>query len=66
MWLKHVEPILGGSATVVTQTGAEQLTFTRNSTVGFTALELHLLADWLESPQFPLGLHTFIAPPSPP
>jgi len=39
------------------------LTFARKSTLGFTALELHLLADWLESPRFPHGLHTFPAPP---
>ena len=63
LWLKNVEPMLAESATFVTQTGAEQLAFTRKSTIGFTALELHLLADWLESPQFPHGLHTFLAPP---
>jgi hypothetical protein len=34
----------------------------RDATVGLNAFELHLLADWLESPQFPLGLHTFLAP----
>jgi hypothetical protein len=45
------------------RTGPAQLDFTRQSTVGFNALELHLLADWLESPQFPHGLHTFLAPP---
>jgi hypothetical protein len=63
LWLKKVEPLLGDSTTFVTRTGAEQLTFTRKSTIGFTALELHLLADWLESPEFPHGLHTFLAPP---
>ncbi|MGD0413686.1 MAG: hypothetical protein ABSC18_18510 [Verrucomicrobiota bacterium] len=63
LWLKNVGPMLGGSATFVTQTGAERLTFTRKSTIGFTALELHLLGDWLESPQFPHGLHTVNAPP---
>ena len=62
LWLKNLEPMLGDSTTLVTQTGPEQLGFTRNSTVGLTALELHLLADWLESPQFPRGLHTFPAP----
>ncbi len=62
-WLKTVEPLLGVSATKVTRSGPEQLSFTRTSTVGFTALELHLLADWLESPQFPHGLHTLLAPP---
>jgi hypothetical protein len=28
-----------------------------------SALELYLLADWLEFPRFPHGLHTFPAPP---
>ena len=63
LWLRNLEPMLGDSTTVVTQTGVEQLAFTRKSTIGLTALELHLLADWLESPQFPHGLHTFLAPP---
>ncbi len=65
VWLKNVEPLLDDSTTLVTQTGAKQLTLTRDSTLGCTALELHLLADWLESPQFPSGLHTFLAPPQP-
>jgi hypothetical protein len=53
---------LDTSTTLVTQTGPAQLSFARQSTVGFTALELHLLGDWLESPDFPRGLHTFRAP----
>jgi hypothetical protein len=28
-----------------------------------SAAELHLLIDWLESPQFPLGLYSQLAPP---
>ena len=59
LWLKKVEPLLGPATTVVTQTGPAQLTLSRVSTLGLTALELHLLADWLESPTFPRGLHTF-------
>jgi hypothetical protein len=62
-WLKNVESQLGTSTTLVTQTGPAQLSFARQSTVGLTALELHLLGDWLESPDFPRGLHTFLAPP---
>ena len=54
-WLKAVAPKLGNCATAVTQTGPDQLSFVRRSTVGFTAVELHALADWLESPQFPRG-----------
>lgn len=65
LWLKAISPKLGASVTDITQTGPNQLSFTRQSTVGFTGAELQLLADWLESPQFPLGLHTFLAPPPP-
>ena len=63
-WLKNIEPLLSGSTTVVTQSGAEQLAITRISTIGFSAIELHLLADWLESRWFPHGLYSF--PPHPP
>jgi len=63
LWLKNLEPMLGDSTTFVAQTGTKQLTFDRKSTIGFTAFELHLIADWLESPQFPYGLHTFSTPP---
>jgi hypothetical protein len=62
-WLKGVESQLGTSTTLVTETGPAQLSFARESAVGFTSLELHLLGDWLESPDFPRGLHTFRAPP---
>ena len=57
-WLHTIMARLGNSTTEVVLTGADQLTFTRRSTIGLTAPELHLLADWLESPQFPLGLYS--------
>ncbi len=63
LWLKAISPRLGESVTDITQTGPNQLSFTRQSTIGFTGFELNLLVDWLESPQFPCGLHTFLAPP---
>ncbi len=63
LWMKSAEPVLGPSSTSVIQTGDRQLVLTRKSTIGFTATELHLLTDWLESPQFPHGLHTLLAPP---
>jgi hypothetical protein len=59
--LKAVVTRLESSGTEINQTAPGQLSFTRNSTIGFTAIELHLLADWLESPEFPLGFHTFSA-----
>jgi hypothetical protein len=55
---------LGNCGTVLTLTAPNQLSFVRRSSIGFTAFELHLLADWLESPDFPHGLHSFI--PAPP
>ncbi|MDD5141430.1 MAG: hypothetical protein PHY43_14365 [Verrucomicrobiales bacterium] len=52
-WLAMLVPRLGISATIINRTGPAELTLYRRSTIGLTALELHLLADWLESPQFP-------------
>jgi len=63
-WLKAIEPRLGACTTTITCTGANQLSFFRKSTVGFTGAELQLLADWLESPQFPCGLYSLLTPPS--
>jgi hypothetical protein len=63
-WLTAAGPKLWPSVTEVTQTAPGQLSFERRSSLGLTAVELHLLADWLESPEFPHGLHTLIAPPS--
>lgn len=63
LWLKIIMPRLGNGTTAVTLTGPNQLSFSRTSTLGFTAAELNLLAAWIESPQFPCGLHTFVAPP---
>jgi hypothetical protein len=62
-WLKVIEPGLGSSMTSVVCTGTNQLSFSRKSTVGFTGAELQLLADWLESPQFPNGLYSLLTPP---
>ncbi|MGA9777570.1 MAG: hypothetical protein ACLPRE_15665 [Limisphaerales bacterium] len=65
LWLKAISPKLSYTVTHVTETAPDQLSFTRRSSIGFTAVELNLLADWLESPQFPVGLHTLLAPPPP-
>ena len=58
-WIQLVEPKLGVCVTLVTQATAQQLTFERKSTIGLSALELQLFLDWLESPDFPRGLHSF-------
>lgn len=71
LWLLALEPKLGNSVTVVRKTGDSELSIARKSTTGLTALELHLLADWLESPVFPRGSHsswgrpTTLVPPGP-
>jgi hypothetical protein len=62
-WFNAIIKRLGNCVTEVTRTGPAQLSFTRQSTIGFTAVELNLLADWLESPKFPRGLHTLLATP---
>ena len=64
-WLMALENNLGNCVTALTRTGPAQISLTRRSTLGLTALELHLLTDWFESPQFPRGLHTFAATPEP-
>jgi hypothetical protein len=51
-------PRLGTSATIINRTGLAEFTLYRRSTLGFNAVELHLLADWLESQQFPHDLHS--------
>ncbi len=64
-WFRAAEPRLGNCLTLVTRTGPAQLTLTRTSSAGLSSLELHLLADWFESPRFPVGLHTLLAPRPP-
>jgi hypothetical protein len=64
-WLRALEDKLYNAGTAVAMTSPSELTFTRKSTIGLTAPELHLLVDWLESPQFPVGLHTFLGTPNP-
>jgi hypothetical protein len=66
-WLKAISPKLGNCGTEITKSDPTHLLGVRKSGLGLTATELQLLADWLESPLFPRGLHTFLAPgPHPP
>jgi hypothetical protein len=53
LWIDAVSHQLGPAITEVTQSGTNELTFIRNSDVGFTSLELIALANWLETPKFP-------------
>jgi hypothetical protein len=48
-WLGMLAPRLGTSATIITRSAPDQLTFRRRSTLGLTAPELQLLAGWLDS-----------------
>jgi hypothetical protein len=52
-WLNQIGPTLGNSVTEVTQTGPNELTFTRSAPAGLTAVELTVLANWLEATNFP-------------
>jgi hypothetical protein len=63
VWLAAIQPRLRETETHITRTGPDKLELQRKSTLGLSASELHLIADWLESPKFPRGLHTFIVPP---
>ena len=54
-WLNAIGPKLGNSVTEVSVTGPKQLTLARKAPIGLTGFELVMLANWLESPKFPLG-----------
>jgi len=54
-WFDVVVTNLGNTATEITVTGPAQMSLARKSPVGLTAFELVALANWLESPNFPLG-----------
>jgi len=64
-FLQAVAPKLGNSVTEVTLLDPSTLHLTRKSHVGMTGVELHLLADWLESPAFPFGFNSKLAAPVP-
>jgi hypothetical protein len=64
-WLAALTPKLTNSVTAIELSSPTRLSFVRSSGVGFTGVELQLLADWLESLEFPRGLHTFTTPPQP-
>jgi hypothetical protein len=61
-WFAAAAPGLTETVTTVEKTGPARLFLNRRSDTGLTALELHVLADWIESPTFPAGLNTFTAP----
>ena len=62
LWLKSLCSKLGNCVTQITLSDSTRLDFVRKGQIGFTAAELQLLADWLESPDFPTGIHSLAAP----
>ena len=52
-WLTALEPKMGNAVTLVTANEPTHLELIRKSQIGFTGLELTLLARWLESESFP-------------
>jgi hypothetical protein len=60
-FLKAVEPLLGSSETTIVKTSSVEMGVSRTSTLGLTALELNVLADWLESSRFPVALQSSLA-----
>jgi hypothetical protein len=65
-WLAAASQKLGNSVTGIKLVSPTHLNFSRASTIGLTGVEMNLLIDWLESPDFPAGLHSLRAPEPPP
>lgn len=62
-WLAHFGPTMGNSVTEAREISPTEISFTRKSPAGLTAVELVALANWLESPKFPA--FDLRAPPRP-
>ncbi|NOS70630.1 MAG: hypothetical protein HOP33_11960 [Verrucomicrobia bacterium] len=63
IWIRAAKTNMNNAVTAVLKSDSHQLTFSRASTTGFTGIEIHFLADWLESKNFPYGFHTMLAAP---
>ena len=64
-WIVAVSPKLDTSGTSIRLTSTNAVTLTRSSTIGLTGIEIHLLSEWLESPDFPKGLFSISSKPTP-
>ena len=64
-WLSAVSARLGNAGTSIRLASPDVLSFSRTSTLGLTGTELHLLTEWLESPDFPQGFFS-LNPSKPP
>jgi hypothetical protein len=66
-WLPVASNSLSHAVTEIKLTQTNQLVFFRKSTIGLTSLEIALLGDWLDLPQFPYGFDTLLKTnPAPP
>jgi hypothetical protein len=52
-WLQSMSQKLGTTGTEITRQSEREFSYARKSSVGFTAIEIQWLADWVESPEFP-------------
>ena len=52
-WLQEAQPKLANAVTEAIAAGPRELSFTRKSQTGMTAIEMWLLARWLDSAEFP-------------
>lgn len=64
-WLKELQLRLGNCGTRWSTEKDDQISFTRESSLGLAGIELHLLVDWLESPSFPENLYSLAAESQP-
>jgi hypothetical protein len=56
LWLKEIAKRPGDSLTQAYVISPQQISIDRKSPLGLTGIEMQLLMDWLESPEFPTGL----------
>jgi len=59
-WLGSIATNLGNSVTEITLASSNRLSCQRKSSAGLTGVELELLANWFESPDFPSGFSDFL------
>jgi hypothetical protein len=52
-WLEAMSKRLGPCSTEIVRHNDQEFSFTRSGSVPFTAIELQLLIDWTQSPEFP-------------
>jgi hypothetical protein len=52
-WLSAITPKLTNTATEITYSGPQELSFARKSDLGLTGFEIATLSTWIDSPGFP-------------